>query len=43
MWRDRLTLGLGTTIGYDVGYWSEAFKLEQRRGWSDLLLSLDYS
>lgn len=38
LWRDRLTLGLGTTVAYDVGYWSEEFELEQRGGWSDLLL-----
>ena len=24
-----------------MGYWSEAFKLEQRRGWSDLLFRTD--
>jgi hypothetical protein len=41
LWHDRLTLGLGTTVGYDVGYWSEEFELEQRRGWSDLLLRTD--
>jgi hypothetical protein len=39
LWRDLLTLGLGTTVAYDVGYWSEEFELEQRRGWSDLLLT----
>ncbi len=39
LWRDRLTLDLGTTVAYDVGYWSEEFELEQRSGWSDLLLS----
>lgn len=38
LWRDCLTLGLGTTVAYDMGYWSEEFELEQRRGWSDLLL-----
>jgi len=37
LWRDRLILDLGTTVAYDVGYWSEVFELEQRRGWSDLL------
>jgi hypothetical protein len=41
LWRDRLTLGLGTTVAYDLGYWSEEFELEQRHGWSDLLLRTD--
>lgn len=41
LWGDRLTLGLASTVGYDIEYWSEEFELDRKRGWSDLLLRAD--
>lgn len=42
LWRDRLTLGLASTVGYEIEYWSEEFELDRRQGWSDLLLRTDF-
>ncbi len=38
---DRLSLGLSTSLGYDLGYNSQQFDIDQSRGFNDLLLGTD--
>lgn len=38
---DRLSLGLSTSLGYDLGYNSQQFDIDQSRGFNDVLLGAD--
>lgn len=40
---ERLTLGLSTTLGYDLGYYSDIYATGLGQGWNDLLLGADLS